>query len=79
MMMPGGDGWDGPIGSHHYIEQIPIEDALRDGERRILFTGPRRYVLMETFFYQLSVEYSGLSHSTNREILNYNLDRENRA
>jgi Ras-related GTP-binding protein C/D len=37
----GGEIWDGPIGGH-YIEQIPFEEAIREGERRILFTGPRR-------------------------------------
>lgn len=37
----GGEIWDGPMGGH-FIEQVPFDEAIREGERRILFTGPRR-------------------------------------
>eukprot|EP01033_Poteriospumella_lacustris_P007732 gene7732-5559_t len=39
--MDRGEIWDGPMGGH-FIEQVPFDEAIREGERRILFTGPRR-------------------------------------
>ncbi len=26
----------------HYVEGLSFEDAIKEGERRIIFTGPRR-------------------------------------